>query len=256
MLDRPNSHRFRTLFLSDTHLGSRACKTDRLIDFLARHDAETVYLVGDIIDGWRLRRGWYWPQAHSDVVQMLFQKARRGTRIIYVPGNHERFFRQYLGLAVGGVEVIDRAIHVTADGRRFLVIHGDQFDTLVRRVDWLAFVGMRGYRLAVFAKRGLDRLSRRFGGGSAAPNHSLRLRVRKAVKHIRAFEQALFDEARQEKANGVVCGHIHHPTIIEIDGFRYVNTGDWVESCTAVVEHHNGAFENPALAGDEGRTGP
>lgn len=154
---------FRTLFISDVHLGSRAAKADFLIDFLRYHEAETIYLVGDIVDGWRLRRSWHWPQSHNDVVQKLLRQARKGTSITYIAGNHDEFLRMFQGVHFGGIVVADRAIHVAADGRRFLVIHGDQFDTVVMNARWLAYLGDRAYELAIFANRLVTRVRRLFG---------------------------------------------------------------------------------------------
>jgi UDP-2,3-diacylglucosamine pyrophosphatase LpxH len=243
MLDRPTPRHFRTLFLSDLHLGSRGCQARLLLDFMRFHDAEQIYLVGDIVDGWRLRRGWYWPQEHNDVVQKLLRKARKGSRVIYLPGNHDEFLRDYIGSHFGGVELVDRAIHVTADGRRLLVIHGDQFDVVVRHSRWLAHIGDSAYTVALVLNTVFNRIRRRLGFDYWSLSAYLKFKVKNAVNYIGAFEEALAGEARREGADGVVCGHIHHARITNQAGFRYVNTGDWVESCTAVAEHHDGTFE-------------
>jgi UDP-2,3-diacylglucosamine pyrophosphatase LpxH len=258
MLDRAEPRHFRTLFLSDVHLGCKGCQAGLLLDFLRYHDAETIYLVGDIVDGWRLKRGWYWPQEHNDVVQKLLRKGRKGSRIIYIPGNHDEFLRDYIGTHFGGVEVVDRSIHETADGRRFLVIHGDIFDVVVRHARWLAHLGAGAYNTVVALNTSFNRVRRRLGLGYWSLSAWLKLRVKNAVNDIGAFEEALAHEARRVGADGVVCGHIHHARIADSPGFRYVNTGDWMESCTAVVEHHDGRLEiirwtrimtEPALAG-------
>jgi UDP-2,3-diacylglucosamine pyrophosphatase LpxH len=237
------SRQYRTLFLSDIHLGTPGCQAELLLDFLREHDAETIYLVGDIVDGWRLKRGWYWPQAHNDVVQKLLRKARKGSRLIYVPGNHDEFLRSFLGSHFGGIEVRDHDAHETADGRKLLVIHGDQFDIVVRHARWLAHLGDWAYVTALWLNTHLNRARRALGLPYWSLSGWAKLRVKNAVSFIGAFEQALAAEAARIGADGVVCGHIHHATIGKRAGVAYFNTGDWVESCTAIVEHHNGRLE-------------
>lgn len=239
--DRPR--RFRTLFLSDVHLGSKPAKTDYLIDFLRHHEAETIYLVGDIVDGWRLKRSWHWPQAHNDVVQKLLRQARKGTAINYIAGNHDEFLRGFQGVHFGGVVVMDRDVHVAADGRRYLVIHGDQFDSIVHSVRWLAYLGDFAYDASILVNRVVARGRRLFGMPYWSFSSWAKVRVKKAVNFISAFQKLVADEARRSEVDGVICGHIHHATIEDIAGIRYINTGDWVESCTAVAEHDDGRFE-------------
>ena len=243
MLDRPQSRHFRTLFISDVHLGSRGCQARLLLDFMRFHDAEQIYLVGDIVDGWRLRRGWYWPQEHNDVVQKLLRKARKGSKVTYIPGNHDEVLRDYIGSHFGGVEVVDRTIHTTADGKRLLIIHGDQFDMVVRHSRWLAHIGDTAYTIVLVLNTAFNRVRRRLGFDYWSLSAYLKFKVKNAVNYIGAFEDALAGEAKKEGADGVVCGHIHHARIADLSGFRYINTGDWVESCTAVVEHHDGQLE-------------
>ncbi|MCX5493544.1 UDP-2,3-diacylglucosamine diphosphatase [Kaistia dalseonensis] len=233
----------RTLFLSDIHLGTRGSQADLLLDFLKWHDAETIFLVGDIVDGWRLKRSWYWPQTHNDVVQKLLRKGRKGARLIYLPGNHDEFLRDYLGTHLGGVEVVDRIVHETADGKRLLVIHGDQFDVVVRHAKWLAYLGDGAYEFALALNTVVSKIRRKLGFDYWSLSAWAKLKVKNAVSFIGAFEQALITEARRVGADGVVCGHIHHATIREDLGVRYINTGDWVESCTAIAEHHDGRLE-------------
>ncbi|MBL8583600.1 MAG: UDP-2,3-diacylglucosamine diphosphatase [Rhizobiaceae bacterium] len=234
--------RYRTLFISDLHLGSKAAKAEFLIDFLRHHEAETIYLVGDIVDGWRLRRSWHWPQSHNDVVQKLLRQARKGTRIIYVAGNHDEFLRDFQGTHFGGVEVVDRAVHETADGRRFLVIHGDQFDAIVHNMRWLAYLGDRAYDVAIVVNRAVARVRRMMGLSYWSFSSWAKVRVKRAVSFIGAFRDVLVEEARRSGVDGVVCGHIHHAAIERIDGIDYVNTGDWVESCTAAAEKADGSI--------------
>lgn len=233
----------RALFLSDIHLGTRDCQAELLIDFMRFHEAETIYLVGDIVDGWRMRRSWFWSQAHNDVVQKLLRKARKGARLVYITGNHDEFLRDYLGTHFGGVEVMDRTVHETADGRRLLVIHGDQFDVVVRHARWLAYFGDWAYDFALWTNTWVNRFRRAVGLPYWSLSAWAKLKVKNAVNFIGAFEEALTSEARRSGVDGVVCGHIHHAAIRDMNGLTYVNTGDWVESCTAVAEHHDGHIE-------------
>ena len=234
---------FRTLFISDVHLGTRGCQAERLLDFLRWHDADTIYLVGDIVDGWQLRSGWYWPQSHNDVVQKLLRKARKGARIIYVPGNHDEFLRDYFGTHFGGIEVADSAIHKSADGLRYLVIHGDHFDLVVTQARWLALLGDKAYEFAIIVNRLFNAVRRRLGFGYWSLSKWAKLKVKNAVSYIGEFEKTLVAEAKRHDVDGVICGHIHLAAIHRDFGIRYVNCGDWVESCTAIGEHADGHFE-------------
>ena len=240
MTDDPDPIRLRTLFLSDVHLGKKGIQADLLLDFLRHHDADTIYLVGDMIDGWALKGGWHWPQSHNDVVQKLLRKVRKGSRMVFLPGNHDEFARGYLGMSFGGVEVMDRVVHETADGRRFLVLHGDQFDIVVTHARWLALLGDWAYEVALFSNYWFNRARRALGFTYWSFSAWAKLKVKDAVSFIGAFETALADEARKQGCQGVVCGHIHHAAIRDIGGITYVNTGDFIESCTAVAEDDNG----------------
>lgn len=243
MSKEDDGRRVRTLFLSDLHLGTRDCQAELLLDFLRRVDADVIYLVGDIVDGWKLKSGWYWPQSHNDVVQKLLRKVRKGARLIYVPGNHDEFLRDYVGGAFGGIEICERAIHETADGRRLLVMHGDEFDLVVKHARWLAFLGDGAYSTALFLNTYLNIVRRRMGLTYWSLSAWAKGKVKNAVSFISRFEEFLVAEARQHGADGVVCGHIHHATIREIQGISYLNTGDWVESCTAIIEDYDGRLE-------------
>ena len=234
---------FRALFISDVHLGARGCQADRLLDFLRWHDADTIYLVGDIVDGWALRSGWYWPQTHNDIVQKLLRKARKGARIIYVPGNHDEFMREYYGTHFGGIEVVENTIHVAKDGQRYLVIHGDLFDLVVTQARWLALLGDKAYDFALVVNRVFNEVRRKLGFGYWSLSQWAKLKVKNAVSYIGEYEKTLVSEAQRHSAEGVICGHIHLAAIHQDFGIRYVNCGDWVESCTAVVEHDDGQFE-------------
>ncbi|MBX9739250.1 MAG: UDP-2,3-diacylglucosamine diphosphatase [Beijerinckiaceae bacterium] len=243
MLDRTHHTHVRTLFISDLHLGTRGCQAEALLDFIRVYEAETIFLVGDIIDGWRLKSVWHWPQAHNDVVQKLFRKVRKGARLIYVPGNHDEFLRDYAGSTFGGIEIAEEAMHLTADGRRMLVLHGDKFDTIVRNARWLALLGDCAYDFAIWLNRWIARARRAFGLPYWSFSAWSKQKVKRAVNFISAFEQAVVQEARRHEADVVICGHIHKPTSCTMDGVLYLNTGDWVESNTAVVEHFDGRLE-------------
>ncbi|MGA7385881.1 MAG: UDP-2,3-diacylglucosamine diphosphatase [Methylocella sp.] len=234
---------YRALFLSDVHLGTRGCQAGLLLDFLKHNDAATIYLVGDMIDGWQLKNGWYWPQEHNDVVQKLLRKVRKGIRVIYVPGNHDEFARAYIGSVFGGVEVADHAYHVTADKKRLLIVHGDQFDIVVQNARWLAVLGDKAYDLALWLNLWFSKIRRRLGFPYWSLSAWAKFKVKNAVNFIGDYEAALAEAARRHHADGVVCGHIHHAAIRDICGITYVNTGDFVESCTAVAEHDDGRLE-------------
>ncbi|MGO4387053.1 UDP-2,3-diacylglucosamine diphosphatase [Microvirga sp. 2YAF29] len=235
--------RVRTLFLSDLHLGTKGCQADALLEFLRRYDAETIYLVGDIIDGWRLKTGWYWPQSHNDVVQKLMRKVRKGTSLVYVPGNHDEFLRDYIGVSLGGIELAEHAIHEAADGKRYLVIHGDQFDLVVMHAKWIALLGDWAYTTALFVNTYLNIIRRRLGLTYWSLSAWAKMKVKNAVNYISRFEELLAAEAERQQADGVICGHIHHAAMHNSFKVAYVNTGDWVESCTAVIEHWDGSLE-------------
>jgi UDP-2,3-diacylglucosamine pyrophosphatase LpxH len=235
--------RYRTIFISDIHLGTRGCKADYLLDFIKSTDCETMYLVGDIVDGWRMKRTWYWPQAHNDVVQKLLRKVRKGMRLVYVPGNHDEFLRDYQGVHFGGVEVTRETIHETADGKRLLVIHGDEFDGVVKYARWLALLGDWAYVTMLQVNTWFNYLRRKLGFGYWSLSAYLKHRVKNAVQFISNFEEAVVAEARRQGVDGVVCGHIHSAEMRMIDGVLYINDGDWVESCTALVEHMDGRLE-------------
>jgi UDP-2,3-diacylglucosamine pyrophosphatase LpxH len=233
----------RTVFISDTHLGTAGCNAELLLDFLKSVDCETLYLVGDIIDGWQLRKGWYWPPRHNDVVRCVLKMAKHGTRVIYVPGNHDEAFRSYVGLNLGGIELIPRAIHITADGRRLLVLHGDEFDGIMMYAKWLAFLGDRAYTLLLKTNRVLNWVRRKRGLPYWSLSSHLKKRVKNAVQFISRFEDVVAHAAHEEGADGVVCGHIHSAEIRQIGDVTYYNDGDWVESCTALIEHPDGRME-------------
>ncbi len=235
--------RFRTLWISDIHLGTTGCQSELLLEFLKHTESQELYLVGDIIDGWQLRRKWYWHQQHNDVVQKILRKARKGTKVTYVAGNHDEFARQFLGLAFGDIAIVDEVMHVTAKGKRFLILHGDQFDAVVQCAKWLAHVGDFLYGVSLDLNRMLNAIRRRIGLPYWSLSQYLKHRVKNAVSYINAFEEAVANEARKRGMDGVICGHIHRPEIRDIDGVLYCNDGDWVESLSALVETHDGELK-------------
>jgi UDP-2,3-diacylglucosamine pyrophosphatase LpxH len=232
--------RLRSVFISDVHLGFKGCRAEFLLDFLRRVECEQIYLVGDIIDLWSLQRSFYWPQAHNDVIRTILGKAKHGTRVVYVPGNHDRAFRDHDGLTLGNVEICLEAIHETADGRRFLVLHGDEFDSIVRASPLLESLGNRAYAGALRMNRYVNAVRQMLGYRYWSLAAFLKHKVKNAVKYIANFERALAVEARRRGVDGVICGHIHRAEITEIDGILYCNDGDWVESCTTLVEDFAG----------------
>jgi UDP-2,3-diacylglucosamine pyrophosphatase LpxH len=234
---------YRTLFISDLHLGTRGCQYQLIIDFLKHNDADTIYLVGDIIDGWKLKSGWYWPQGHNDVVQKLLRKVRKGARMVYIPGNHDEFAREYIGMTFGGVEVMRTAVHTTADGRQFFVTHGDDYDIVVRNVRWLAHLGDWAYTTAIALNTVFNIVRRRLGFPYWSFSAWAKLKVKNAVNFIGDFEDVVSQDALKHGVDGVICGHIHHATMRDIKGVTYVNTGDFVESCSFVAEHRDGRLE-------------
>jgi UDP-2,3-diacylglucosamine pyrophosphatase LpxH len=232
--------RARTVFISDVHLGFKGCQAQYLLDFLRSVECQSIYLVGDIIDLWALSKSFYWPQAHNDVIRTVLGKAKHGTRVIYIPGNHDRVFRDHDGLVLGNVEIRREAIHQTADGRRFLVLHGDEFDSIVRASPLLESIGSHAYAAALTLNRYVNSIRSRFGFPYWSLAAFLKHKVKNAVTYIASFEKALAAEARRQQVHGVICGHIHRAEITEIDGITYCNDGDWVESCTTLVEDFDG----------------
>jgi UDP-2,3-diacylglucosamine pyrophosphatase LpxH len=241
--DGPERARYRAVFISDLHLGTAGCQAVELLEFLKQHPSETLYLVGDIIDGWQLRRKWFWPQAHNDVVQKLLRRSRKGCKVVFVPGNHDEFARQFDGHHFGGIEVANEAVHVTADGKRLWVVHGDHFDGVIQCAKWLAYLGDNAYEFTLRMNRHLNSLRARMGLPYWSLSQYLKHKVKKALNYVMDFERAVAAEARSRGYQGVVCGHIHRPEMRSIDGTLYCNDGDWVESLSALVEHMDGRLE-------------
>lgn len=234
------TRRFRTIWISDVHLGTTGCQAARLLEFLQATESETLYLVGDIIDGWQLKRRWYWDQTHNNVVQNVLKKAKKGTEVIFVPGNHDEAIRQFIDLDFGGIRIRDELIHVTAQGKRMLVLHGDRFDGVIACAKWLAYVGDSLYTVILKFNQIFNSWRARAGLPYWSLSQYLKLKVKNAVSYISSFENALAAEARKKGVDGVICGHIHKPEIRQIDGITYCNDGDWVESLSALVEEMSG----------------
>lgn len=235
--------RYRTIWISDVHLGTRGCNAAMLIDFLDRTDSETMYLVGDIIDGWRLKRSWYWPALHNDIVWRVMKRAKRGTRVVFIPGNHDEMFRQFTGMTFGGIEIRRSAIHETADGRRLMVTHGDEFDAVVMCHRWLAFLGDFAYELLLRSNVWINAVRQMFDLPYWSLAKHAKHKVKNAVEFISRFEEAVAHEASARGVDGVVCGHIHTAEMRQFGDLTYYNDGDWVEGCTALVEHFDGRME-------------
>jgi UDP-2,3-diacylglucosamine pyrophosphatase LpxH len=233
----------RTIFISDVHLGTRGCKSELLLDFLAHNTCDTLYIVGDLIDGWQLKRRWFWNASHSALVAALLDKADRGTRIVYIPGNHDEFARAYIGRTIAGIEIAGETVHVTAAGKRLLVLHGDRFDSVVAYAKWLARVGDAAYSLALALNDRLYGLRQRLGLPYWSLSAYLKNKVKKAVEYVSGFETVVAHAAATLSVDGVVCGHIHQAEKRQIGKILYLNDGDWVESCTALVEDALGNME-------------
>ena len=233
-------NQFRTVFISDAHLGSRGCKAEVLAAFLKSIDARTLYLVGDIVDFWRMESHSYWPAAHNEVVRQILKMAKRGTRVVFVPGNHDESVRSYVGMNFGGIEIQMQDVHRCLDGRRLLITHGDQHDLVVRHSRLLSKIGSSAYEILLRLNGVYNRYRRWRGKSYWSLAQYMKLKVKKACTFISNFEDTLIREAKEKQLDGVVCGHIHHPAHVDEDGFTYLNCGDWIENCTAVVESESG----------------
>ena len=234
---------YRAIWISDIHLGTSGCQANYLLDFLKHNDAQTFYLVGDIIDGWRLKKSWYWPQAHNDVIQKLLRKVRKGAEVFYIPGNHDEVARQFIGMSFGEIQIQNEMIHVTADGKRLWVTHGDLFDSVMQYAKWLAYLGDTAYTCILVVNRWFNNIRIKLGFQYWSLSQYLKHKVKNAVSFIADFEAIMAREARKRKCDGVVCGHIHKAEIRDIDGLLYCNDGDWVESLTALVETFDGELK-------------
>lgn len=229
----------RTAWISDMHLGTRGAQSTALLDFLRDYDFETLYIVGDLIDIWQLRRSRYWPQQHNDVIQKILRKARKGARVIYIPGNHDEMVSEFLGV-YGNITIQKNAFHRLADGRRMLVIHGHELDAVVQNVKWLAFAGDVGYQFLLSLNPAINFVRRRFGLGYWSLSAYAKKRVKDAVGFISRFEEEIAHYGKQFEVDAVLCGHIHSVAVRQIGNITYYNCGDWVETCSALVEDFSG----------------
>lgn len=237
---------YRSIFVSDVHLGTKDCQADRLNNFLKHNSCDTLYLVGDIIDAWKIQQNkWRWKQSHTNVVRRVLGHAKRGTRVVFIAGNHDEFLRPMIpyGFSFGLIEIHNQIEHIGADGRHYLVVHGDLFDGITRLAPWIAFLGDRAYDFVLILNNKFNWIRRRMGFGYFSLSRYLKYKVKKAVDFVFKFEENLAAYCKKRGFDGVICGHIHHAEIKEINGVAYMNDGDWVESCTALVEHWDGRWE-------------
>lgn len=238
--------KYRSIFISDLHLGSKGCQADALCEFLKANTCERLYLVGDIIDGWRLKKKWFWPQAHTNVIRRILTASKRGTEVVYIVGNHDEFLRAFLhfGVSFGQIAIKNRITHQGVDGKSYLVVHGDMFDGLMHsNRKWLMFLGDSIYNMLLSANTNLNSIRRRLGMPYWSLSKALKKRTKRAMNFIHNFEENVASYCKRKGYDGAICGHIHVAEMRDIDGIRYMNDGDWVESCTALVEHHDGAWE-------------
>ena len=237
---------YRSIFVSDVHLGTKDCKAGQLNNFLKHNSCDTLYLVGDIIDAWKIQQNkWRWKQSHTNVVRRVLGHAKRGTRVVFIAGNHDEFLRPMIpfGFSFGLVEIHNQIEHIGADGKHYLVVHGDLFDGITRLAPWIAFLGDKAYDFVLELNNKFNWIRRRMGFGYWSLSRYLKYKVKKAVDFVFKFEENLANYCKKRGFDGVICGHIHHAEIKEINGVTYMNDGDWVESCTALVEHHDGRWE-------------
>lgn len=235
--------RYKSVFISDIHLGTKMSRADKLLDFLKTFECEKLYLVGDIVDGWAMSKTQYWPQHHNDVVQKILRKARKGAEIYYIPGNHDEFLRNYVDTDFGNIHVVNETVHVGIDGKKYLVIHGDQFDAVINNAKWLAKIGSWAYDFSISINLFVHKVRNFFGLPYWSLSSYLKYKVKKAVNFISNYESCLANYAKTKDVDGVICGHIHHPNICDIDDITYINCGDWVESCSAIVEDYEGNYK-------------
>ena len=249
MLKKVNQNKFdkifnyRSIWISDFHLGTRGCQSELLLEFIKHTQSEKLYLVGDIIDGWALKNTWYWPQSHNDVVQKILRKARHGTEVFYISGNHDEVMRGFVPVNFGGVSILNQVIHETVDKKKYLVVHGDQFDGIIQCAKWLAMLGSITYDFLIYFNRYINFFRKKLGYEYWSLSNYLKFTVKNAVKFVSEYEKLVCNYAKQFKVEGIICGHIHHANMQNMNEIHYINDGDWVESCTALVEHFDGKLE-------------
>jgi UDP-2,3-diacylglucosamine pyrophosphatase LpxH len=249
MLKKVNQNKFdkifnyRSIWISDFHLGTRGCQSELLLEFIKHTQSEKLYLVGDIIDGWALKNTWHWPQSHNDVVQKILRKARHGTEVFYLSGNHDEVTRGFAPVNFGGVSILNQIIHETVDKKKYLVVHGDQFDGIIQCAKWLAMLGSITYDFLIYFNRYINFFRKKLGYEYWSLSNYLKFTVKNAVKFVSEYEKLVCNYAKQFKVEGIICGHIHHANMQYMNEIHYINDGDWVESCTALVEHFDGKLE-------------
>ena len=249
MLKKVNQNKFdkifnyRSIWVSDFHLGTRGCQSELLLEFIKHTQSEKLYLVGDIIDGWALKNTWYWPQSHNDVVQKILRKARHGTEVFYISGNHDEVMRGFVPVNFGGVSILNQVIHETVDKKKYLVVHGDQFDGIIQCAKWLAMLGSITYDFLIYFNRYINFFRKKLGYEYWSLSNYLKFTVKNAVKFVSEYEKLVCNYAKQFKVEGIICGNIHHANMQYMNEIHYINDGDWVESCTALVEHFDGKLE-------------
>ena len=238
--------KYRSIFISDVHLGSRACQADQLAIFLKNNTSETLYLVGDILDLWKLKSSRYWPQSHSNVIRRILTAAKRGTQIKYVLGNHDEYLRSWIGdiNIFGNVELSNSFDHWTQDGQRILVTHGDLFDGVIRYHKWLSILGDKAHSVLLYANTLLNHVRNWLGKDYWSFSSYLKIHTKQAVAFITKYEHHLISYAKSQGYHGVICGHIHSAAIQpDPDDFVYFNCGDWCETLSAIVENFDGSWE-------------
>jgi len=234
---------YRSVFISDIHLGTKMSQADQLLEFMKTFECEKIYLVGDIIDCWAMSKKKIWSQFHSDVIQKLLRRARKGVEVVYIPGNHDDLLREYCDAEFGHIILVEECIHVGIDGKLYLVTHGDQFDIVMKNAQWLAHLGSWAYDVSIDIGRWVSKIRSKFNLPHWSLSSYLKHTVKESVNFIGDYETTLANYVRSKNLDGIICGHIHHANIRDISNIRYMNCGDWVESCTALVEHHDGRFE-------------
>tara|TARA_X000001036_G_scaffold33242_3_gene27218 strand:- start:6655 stop:7482 length:828 start_codon:yes stop_codon:yes gene_type:complete len=234
---------YRTIFISDIHLGTRSCQAEYLLEFIKYTNSEKLYLIGDIIDGWALKKSWYWPQTHNDVIQKLLRKAKKGTDVKYIAGNHDEIIRKFIPITFGHIKIYNQYVHKTKKGKKYLIIHGDQFDGIMQYAKWISIIGSTAYEWLIKMNSLINYFRKKMGKEYWSLSKYIKFKVKNAVNYISHYEELISQYAKKRGADGVICGHIHHAEIKNIGKIDYLNDGDWVESCSAIVEHFSGEFE-------------
>lgn len=238
-----SKHKVNSIFISDIHLGTKGCKSKKLFNFLSEYQSDNLYLVGDIVDIWAMKRGLYWPQSHNDIVKLLLKKSRQKTKVIYIIGNHDETFREFIPGEFGNIKIENKVIHTSADGKQYIVMHGDQFDVIVQNKKYLAILGSWAYDTLLWMNSYLELIQLKLKLKPWSISRFAKAKAKAVMNYIGNFEDTALEYAKSEGVNGIICGHIHHPIVKQVNESFYINCGDWVESCSAIIEHSNGTFE-------------